>query len=565
MSQVDDGFDDGFGPEPSARRESPGVVVTGELLPEKHAGLSGGAFEGADRIGREMGTWRPQINSPDQLIGKDKMLLDGRAADMLRNNGPTIGASNTQKDSIVGAQYRLNANPAFGYLGLTEEWADEFQQEVEETFTLFAESGSKWCDVERTKTLTDMVRLAIGCYFAGGEVVATMNWMGGRQRPFRTAMQIVDAKRVSNPRDSEDSKTLRRGVQLDSNGAALGLHIRRALQNDASRMGDNYVWDYWPMRYPWGRARTLHLMEPAFAEQNRGIADLVAALKETRMGKKFHEVSLANAIVQASFAASIESELPPEMAYEMIGAGTGGSSADASLTYLQAINEYSRAGRNIEIDGTKIPYLFPGTKLKLTPAGTASAGMGDKLEESLNRYISTTLGISYEEYTHDYSQTNYSSLRAATNKTLRAVVAKKRVIADGIANAFYQCWLEEAITEGHLRSTRALTAANRNWFYERMNKDAVCRATWIGATRGQVDEGKETQAAIARIAAGLSTHEAETARLGFDFRDVFAQQAREKRLREKLGLEFDYSTARSAGVTPEPAATTGKTDDGFDE
>ena len=563
-------FDDGFGEMTVRRSDDSGVSINGVLVPEKNASLGGGAFEGADRLGRELASWTPRINSADQLLGKDKMLLDGRALDLMRNNGPTIGASNTQKDSIVGAQYRLNANPAFRYLGLDDVWAEEFQLEVEEAFTLYAESDMKWIDVERKQTLTGLVRLSIGCFFAGGETVGTINWMRGR-RPFRTAMQILDANRVSNPHDREDDKFLRRGVVLDRDGAELGLHIRRALANDNSRLGENYAWDYWPIRKPWGRLQTLHLMESTRPEQSRGVADLVAALKETRMGKKFHEVSLANAIVQASFAAAIESELPPDMAFEMIGATDGNPRTNASLSMLQAIAEYARGSRNIEIDGTKIPYLFPGTKLKLTPAGTPG-GMGDKLEESLNRYISATLGISYEEYTHDYSQTNYSSLRAATNKTLRSVQSKKRIIADGTANGAYQCWLEEAIVENHLETTKHLTRKNKLWFYERMNKEAVSRASWIGATRGQVDELKETQAAIMRIAAGLSTYEIECARLGHDFRDVYAQWGREKRMRQGEGLTFDLSSTRKS-TSGDPDSdnngqqnnSNGASNDGFDD
>lgn len=573
MTALDDGFD-----EQTARRgDDPGVSASGALVPTKNAGVGLGAFEGADRLGRELGSWQPRISSADQLIGKDKAMLDGRSLDLMRNNGPTIGASNTQKDSIVGAQYRLNANPAFRYLGLSDQWAEEFQIEVEEAFTLYAESDSKWIDVERKNTLTGLVRLGIGCFFAGGEVVSTMNWMSGRLRPFHTAMQMVDASRVSNPNDLPDTKFLRRGVKLDNSGASVGLWLRRALANDSARVYDSFTWDFWPLRKPWGRLQTLHLMEMTRPEQSRGVAELAAALKETRMGKKFHEVALANAIVQASFAAAIESELPPEMAFEMIGATSGTDSRTAaSMSLLQAISDYSRGSKNIEIDGTKIPYLFPGTKLKLTPAGGDGGGMGDKLEESLNRYIAATLGISYEEYTHDYSKTNYSSLRAAMNKTARTVQSKKRIIADAIANAAYQCWLEEAITGGHLRSTRAMTAANSNWFYEGMNKEALCRASWIGATRGQVDELKETTAACMRIAAGLSTYEAECAYLGKDFRDVFAQWKRERRMMEEMGLTFDLSSSRGAAlaaIAAEDSASNagnaknnnGKSNDGFDD
>ena len=492
------------------------------------------------------------------------MMLDGRAQDLLRNNGPTVGALNTQKDSIVGAQYRLNANPAYRYLGMDEKWAEEMQQEVEETFTLYAESDEKWVDVERKNTLTGLVRLSIGCFFAGGDSVATMNWMTARGRPYHTAMQMVDANRVCNPNDVQDTKNLRRGLVLDNDGALTGVWFRRALANDNSRLEESYKWDYWPIRKRWGRLNVLYIMDAIRAEQSRGVAELAAALKETRMGKRFHDVALANAIVQASFAAAIESELPPDMAFEMIGAG-GPNRTTASLSYLDAIASYARGSRNLEIDGTKIPYLFPGTKLKLTPAG-AVGGIGDMLEESLNRYISASLGISYEEYTHDYSKTNYSSLRAATNKTTRGMVAKKRTVADATANAFYQCWLEEAIMSDSLECMKPLTRRNPDWFYERMNKEAVCRATWIGATRGQVDELKETQAAIMRIASGLSTYEIEAARLGYDFRDLLAQQTREKRMRRDAGLTFDLGSNKpstSGSTDKNEQNANGTVDDGL--
>src|SRR5690606_5817352 len=151
-------------------------------------------------------------------------------------------------------------------------------------------------------------------------------------------------------------------------------------------------------------------------------------------------------------------------------------------------------------------------------------------------------------------------------KTARAVQSKKRIVADGTANSAYGCWLEEAIVEGHLESTRHLTRKNPNWFYERMNKEAVTRASWIGATRGQVDELKETTAAIMRIAAGLSTYEAECAKLGYDFRDVYAQWGREARMREKGGLTFDLSTTRKGlAMAGTDNDQNGNANDGFDD
>lgn len=526
------------------RRGLPGVSVTPL---QKNAGLGGGGFEGAERLGRELASWRPTITTADGALGRgDKILLDGRARDLLRNHGPMMGTMAFHKDSIVGAQYRLNARPVWKYLGLSESWAEEYQEEVESLFNLYAENEDCWLDVDRNKTLTDIVRLAIGCFFTGGEVVGTVNWMSGVNRPFRTAFQMVDADRVSNPYDAEDTLFLRRGVKLDGNGAQVGVHIRRAHPFDRTPLAPVYEWDYWPVRKSWGRLNLLHILDQMRPEQHRGVAEMVAALKETRMGKRFHEVALANAIVQASYAAAIESEMPRDAAFESIGAGEtpippAANSVNTAMSMMEMIAAYSRGANNLQIDGVKIPYLPPGSKLNLMHAGVPG-GMGGDIEQSYNRYISRTLGVSYEEYTNDYSQTNYSSAKASGNNTLKYMMSRKRKVADRTANAVYTSWLEEAVTEGHLRSVRDLVRRDSEWFYRGMNKAALANCTWIGATRGQVDEVAETQAAIMRIQSGLSTVEIESSKLGNDFRDVYSQLVREQNMREKMGLVVSMGT-----------------------
>ncbi len=56
-------------------------------------------------------------------------------------------------------------------------------------------------------------------------------------------------------------------------------------------------------------------------------------------------------------------------------------------------------------------------------------------------------------------------------------------------------WLEEAINKGEITSVRR----NMPSFYEKQFKDAYTACDWVGASRGQVDELKETQAAILKI------------------------------------------------------------------
>jgi lambda family phage portal protein len=514
-------------------RESGVSVMDGNFAPEQTAGLGVGAHEGADRTSRELGMWRPALRSPDAEINRDKPTLDARALDLVRNTGYMHGAVSIHRDSIVGSQFRLNAHPRFKVLGLDEVWSEEFQEEVETKFSLYAEAEDCWIDAARMNSLTGLVRMSIGGFFFNGEVLGTLEWMRGANRPFRTALQLVDPSRLSNPNDLPDSEYLRRGVEKDRYGAPIAYHFRGALPNDSHLLNKSYQWRRVPTRKPWGRLMVLHIVEQMRPDQTRGVSEMVAVLKEMRMTKKFQEVTLQNAVVNATFAAAIESELPPDMAFETIGAGTnvteGMTSAAAAM--LAAIAEYQGGARNINIDGVKIPHLYPNTKLKLLPAGSPG-GVGEGFEASLLRGVSSALGLSYEQFSRDYTKTNYSSARASMNETWKYMQSRKKVVADRTAQAVYINWLEEAINTGQITSM----PRNAPNFYEGLNKEAYCHASWIGASRGQIDELKETQSAALRISIGISTLEKECARLGEDYREILQQQLREQNMRKKLGL-----------------------------
>jgi lambda family phage portal protein len=422
-------------------------------------------------------------------------------------------------------------------LGLDDVWAEEFQQEVEAKFTLYAESNDCWIDASRMNTLTGLIRLGIGQFFFSGEVLGTMEWMKGRARPYRTAFQMVDPARLSNPNDMADEEFLRRGIQRDTFGAPLSYHFRMAHPKDPTAMSKQFQWREVPIRKPWGRLMVLHIIEQMRPDQSRGVAEMVAVLKEMQMTRRFQDVTLQNAVVNATFAAAIESELPPDVAFESLGLGENMNSA--MNQFMANVAEYTGNARNIHMDGVKIPHLYPNTKLKLLPAGTPG-GVGQDFEHSLLRHVASALGLSYEQFSRDYTKTNYSSARASMNETWKYMQSRKKSVADRQANSIFSCWLEEAINNKTITSM----PANAPSFYEGLNKDAYCNATWIGASRGQVDEMKETQAAALRIATGVSTLEKECAALGEDWREVLAQKAREQAVLKKLGIELTTSPTK---------------------
>ncbi len=537
MSNTD--LSDLLGPNPT-----PVPVGTSVVRPPEVSAASGGvAYDAANQVDR-LATWNPPIRSADADIIPEKMRLDARARDTLRNDAYVSGGATLHKDNIVGARFQLNARPMTKVLFGRDDpvWETEFQEEVEDKFMLWAESPQNWPDASRHNTLTELIRLAVGVHTAGGEVLASGEWMPNDGRLFRTAMLMIDTDRLSTPGTIGmiDKSRIRGGVERDRRGAPVAYYIRNVHPAegpyyDATR-GDQYEWKRIPARKPWGRQMILHIFEQNRPDQSRGISAMVSALTEMRMTKNFRKTELQRAVIAATYAASIESDLPSDAALAMGGtnmAADGNHTVQWMLDYLKAIDAHSGGARNLHMAGAQIPIFAPGTHLKIQNPGAASPS-GDKFEASLLRHIAAALGVSYEELSRDYTQTNYSSARAAMGQTWKGMLSLKKRVADTTANFIYRLWLEEAVNYNLLES---LKRRNIPAFYEGLNAEAYSNADWVGAGRGQIDPLKETQAAILKIKNGLSTQEHEAAMIsGQDWRRIQRQRAREMQLAEDLDL-----------------------------
>lgn len=501
--------------------------------------ISGG-YQGADKLSRELAMWQPPLRSADSELLNQKDVLDARSLDLQRNDGYIHGAIQNHKDSIVGGFYRLNSRPNFKYLGLDETWADEFQEAVEDRFSLAAESTGCWFDASGRMTFSEMIRLAIGVSMFAGETLATAEWYKDVLRPFSTAIQMIDPIRLSNPNGAMLNQEWRKGIRFDYRGRPIEYAIRQAMPGETWKYDEQYTWKIVKAAKYWGRKQVLHYFEPLRVDQSRGISDLTSILKQSKMVGKYQDIVLQNAVLNATYAAALESDMPPADAFEALGGEN--SQAAWAENYLSAIAAYTGSSKNLFIDGVKIPHLYPGTKLKLQNAGQPG-GLGTGFEESLLRHLAAGLGLSYEEFSHDFTKTNYSSARAAMGETHKRLQGRKKAIADKFATDIFRLWFEEQLNAGEFADVMPRSAPN---YYDRLNADAYTRCGWIGAPRGQIDELKETEAAMARINGGLSTHEKECARFGEDYREVFRQRRREQQMMTDMGLTMN------GGVQNEP-------------
>lgn len=503
----------------------------------------GGAYESADRFNHSLSGWQPSIQPVDQEISEAKELSEARVRDMRRNNARIDHGVRVNQDGIVGSKFSLNAKPVSSMLGRTfdEAWEIEFQEEVEAKFGLYAESSEGYIDAQGSMTFTDEVRLAVGQSVVSSEVLASVEWLGTQGRPYGTAIQFIDPDRLSTPMGQMDSSRLRNGIARDRFGAPVGYHIRERHPGDFLDVDKQFTWKFVRARKAWGRKNIIHIYEPLRPDQTRGISAMTAALKEMRMLSRFSDVALQNAVVNATYAMSIESELPAEAVYTALGAEGNADAANSAISsyatqYLAQLAQYSKSGRSLLLDGVKIPHLYPGTKLRMHPLGNMQSP-GTQLEESFLRSIAASLGIAYEQFSLNFSDNSYSGIRASIGESQKHMTARKRMFADRFASSVYRLWLEEAIMRGHIESIPA-RFRNVDWLYSGQNLDALTNAQWIGAGQPVIDPLKEAKAIQVMLSEGLTTREAEAAKRGLDWREVDKQRAREMRSEQELGLHY---------------------------
>ena len=516
-----------------------------------------GGLEGASRHSREMATWQPNPLPFDVLLEGDKDLIDDRSRDAIMNDGYASGAVSIHKDNIVGSQFRLNAQPDMDALGVDDdEWSTKFQETVEARFNSAGISIKNWFDASGVNDFTMLIRQAIGTFIIHGEVLGVFEWLPEKRRPFSTAVQMINPRRLSTPFDLATDPNVVHGVEKDSYGRPIAYHIMKAHPFDIRNVERKHEWKRVKSETEWGRPMVLHVIEQLVTDQTRGVSEMVSVLKQMRMTRRFQDVELQQAILQATYAATIESDLPMQMVAEVMGGSPDAPNFEASaLSMLSSIAKH-RATRELRLDGTKIPVLHPNTKLNLQQLGQPS-GTGSVYEQSLLRHIAAGLGLSYEQFSRDYTKTNYSSARASMNETYKFMQSRKKIVADKVANYIYRNWLEEQIQMGVIPLPKG---KNKNWIYQDpFILDALSRASWIGASRGQIDEMKETQSAILRVNFGLSTMELEAARLGLDYRELLKQRKREQEAVEKLGVKLSDGAEKQV-VDKKPSSDEGNED-----
>ena len=505
--------------------QAPQISILDQFGKPMRSAASGFGAGGKGFAG-QMAGWQPRQQSADAALLPNLELATGRADDLMRNNALASGGIQLHQDNIVGHLFRLSYKPRWQRLGINEVEMRAFSREVETAWLEFAEDADGcYIDAERKRTFTMLVREAVATHTGTGDAMAAALWLDRPGSLYKTAIKVVSPKRVCNPNHKPDEKGLSAGIESNHHGAALAYHVR-SMGGGGFGFGNGYgeTWERIPLETKHGRRQFIHTFEPTEDGQSRGANAFMAVMEQMHMLPKLQHTKLQNAIVNAMYAATIESELGPEAVYEAMGSDDGQGQLTKMMTMMSDFR-----GAGVEFGGARATHLFPNERLNLQTSGNADNGFA-ALEESIQRWIARGLNVPYEPLSQNYSKGSYSSIRASMLDGWRYFMGRRKIIASRYASQIFNLWLEEALMRKIITLPRNATRG----FYDA--RAAWCNAEWIGSGRMAIDGLKEVKEAVLRISSGLSSYEKEMAQMGEDYQETFAQQVRETEERKAAGL-----------------------------
>lgn len=497
------------------------------------------AWEAGGYTHKDLSDWIPRSVSGQSALSIERELISDRVADLARNDGWGSASMSRQLDLVIGSGWRPAVDLPYDTLGLSFEEADELADRIEDAWHDYAEDPGFWCDATRQGPAASVLGLAYRHRICDGEAFAEICWEDDRG-PYATFVKNIDPDRVSNPFDESDTIDMRAGIELDRHGAAVAYHVR------TNHPDDDYLWGSGGPEWvrveretEWGRPTMLHAFEAQQAGQFRGVSPLAPILRKLKQMVRYDEAELQAAMVNAVLAAFITSGSDHEQMAEAMTA------TEMDAINASRLSTYSAAPPRIP--GGTVQFLYPGDRVDITQPGHPNSGYEAFFRAGL-RNVASTVGLSYEQLTMDWSQVNYSSARAALLEVWRGLTARKDRFSAQFMGPWWRAWIEEAIDRGRVKiPSRAVS-------FE-ANPAAWCRVDWIGPARGWVDPQKEAEAAGLRMSSSISNLERECAEQGIDWKQNVRKIGRQRRFMIENGLDPDPGRQEAriqTSVTPPP-------------
>jgi lambda family phage portal protein len=429
----------------------------------------------------------------------DLDVLRARAHDLVRNDPMAQSAVSTKVAHVIGAGHVVRPELDAKRLGLTEAQALEWEELALDIWTAWAESRD--CDVTRTQTFAEMEDLVYRSRLMSGDVFVVRRFKDRKGGMIASALQVVEAGRVSNPNWGIDTAALAGGVELDGDGAPVAYHVASHYAADR-HMGAAVQWQRIPAFDATGRRQVLHIHGPRWRPDMTRYAPLLAPVIESlKQRSRYSEAELMAAVVSACFAIGMKSD-----------------DGDLSTGLSGQGSSESKAGQiNLDAPG-QIFDLMPGEEVQNFAPGRPNPQFAPFVD-AIAREVGAGTDIPRELLVKEFSS-SYSASRAAMEIAWLYFRVDRAQHVSQFCVPAYEDVITEAVARGHLKAP--------GFFTNPLRRKAWLGAVWMGPARPTIDPVKEAKADEIYLDMGVTSLTRIAAeRYGVDYRAVQRRRAQD--------------------------------------
>lgn len=470
------------------------------------------------------------------------------AWDFMHNSGWLAGAATQVITDTIGTELKLNCRPNLSKLGYDSQEQSEFCRIVEAEWHRYAWAPEE-CDLAGKATIAEMLDGVIRYYLAGGEAFGVLDFLSVGQRKLygiRTGTKISLVAPHRLKRETAEFQGLDQGIFHDALGRATHYRFRR---RESGMDVDHDV----PAFDGHGLRRVVHVMDRGDnPDSPRGISPMAPVMKVVAQFDQLADATLATALMQTVFAATINSPEASVAAFEAINSLNDEEYPDLRKDLMdvwgQRLSALKEGGISMN-DPARINHLGPGEKFEMHTASTPGSQYLP-FSQNLQREMARCVGISFESLAMDHSKASYSSVKMSLASIWPIVLRRRERIAAPFCQAIYENWLDEMIWSGAIpvKGGYAAYAANRL---------DVVDTEWRGPERPSADPYKDALANKVELEMGTTTLQRIYAAKGLNWEEETDQIAREMAKLKEIEMPAPFGRSQGGGAGPDGAAAEG--------
>lgn len=469
-------------------------------------------YDAASRTKDSMINFRPTLESPNSAVtDHQNETICARGTNLYRNMDLAKAAVKRLRDNVLGTKVKLQMNLDYRRIGISEEEANDLEEQIESDFDIWANSTES--DVRKKHNLYYNAKLAFVCSLLSGDCF--VNLLNRRRNNYNLEIQLIDGVRCSNPRSRLETKYFRRGIETDKFGKPTFAHIRKDHQSDVFIGASIEEWikvPFWGRNT--GRRRLLQVGEDEFIDQLRPVPPMAVIIDTLKQHSRYKEAEITAAVLDSYTVTDIFKSCSEQGGF----GDKEGKDHKGNPTYNFGPGSY-----NFWDEDDDVKHHRPAR-----PNSNFDAFLSSNA-----KYLGAAIGVP-KEVLLQYFESSFWAARAAMLQLWKTVLHHRQILDIQFFTPIFQVWFDSYVLAGNVSIP--------NYRDPKVQKAWLGSIKWIGPAQGSIDQLKEVRFAEEMVKGGFSTIDEQTQKLtGGDWRKNHRQRVKENNLRREAGLVEDIN------------------------